>query len=57
MLKEVFKYGTDGLIKLREGSPRRLIYCQSCKQCSLIFNMFCLELGSAIYKVGGSFFT
>ena len=42
MLKDIMLQGA--------GSKRRLIYCQTRKQCAILFNMFAINLGK-IYSV------
>ncbi|XP_066916950.1 bifunctional 3'-5' exonuclease/ATP-dependent helicase WRN-like [Clytia hemisphaerica] len=44
VLRDIFYHG--------DSSTRRLIYCQTRKQCAILYNMFLLKLGSSMYSGG-----
>lgn len=44
VLRDIFEHG--------DSSTRRLIYCQTRKQCAILYNMFLLKLGSSMYSGG-----
>ena len=47
-----FRYLADELKSTCLNTKRTIIYCQTIKQCCLIYNIFNLELGDLIY-IGG----
>ena len=47
-----FRYLADEMKSKSSNTKRTIIYCQTIKQCSLIYNIFNLELGDLIYFGG-----
>ena len=44
-----FRFLINDLLEKGKNSRRRIIYCQTVKQCSHLFRMFELDLGSLLY--------
>ena len=53
-LSIIFDFVLKDILLKGDGSKRRLIYCQTRKQCAILFNMFVINLGKNLFSGGSS---